>query len=218
MTTGEILSELLTGATTTTVIAAGAWVVATVLGMVIAIVRNLRVRVMAQALDAGVTVLRSLPQLVVIYLLFFGLAAAGIRIGDVNAVILALGITDAAFTAEFFRGGLRTVSERQREAGLSLGLSRLQVLRLVVLPQMVPFLIPPLLNLFVGLLKTATLASAVGAPDVLYRGQAIIQRSGVIIPVVLSVIGLYFVVTWPLTQLVAVLESRARARGRAALA
>ncbi len=218
MTAADILSELSTGATTTAVIATGAWVVAAVLGLLIAIVRNFRVPVLAQALDAGVTVLRSLPQLVVIYLLFFGLAGQGIRLGGTNACILALGITDAAFTAEFYRGGLRTVSERQREAGLSLGLSRLQVLRLVVLPQMVPFLIPPLLNVFVGLLKTATLASAVGAPDVLYRGQAIIQRSGIIIPVILSIIVLYLAVTWPLTQLVAVLESRVRARGRAALA
>lgn len=215
---GEIVFELSTGATTTVVIAAGAWVVAAVLGLAIAIVREFRLPVLAQALDVGVTVLRSLPQLVVIYLLFFGLAGIGIRIGATNATILALGITDAAFTAEFYRGGLRTVSERQREAGLSLGLSRLQVLRLVVVPQMVPFLIPPLLNVFVGLLKAATLASAVGAPDVLYRAHAIIQRSGIIVPVLASVILVYVAVTWPLTQLVAVLESRVRARGRASLA
>ncbi len=218
MTTGDILSELLTGATTTAVIAFGAWVVAAALGLAIALVRNFRVPVVAQALDGGVIVLRSLPQLIVVYLFFFGLAAVGLRIGGIAAVILALGITDAAFTAEFYRGGLRTVSERQREAGLSLGLSRLQVMRLIVLPQTVPFLIPPLLNTFVGLLKTATIASAVGAPEVLYRGQAIISRSGVIIPVALGVIALYVAVTWPLTQLVAVLESRVRARGRASLA
>src|SRR2546426_176499 len=83
-----------------------------------------------------------------------------------------------------------------RGTGLSLGLSRLQVMRLVVLPQTTPFLIPPLLNTFIGLLKTATIASAVGAPEILYRGQAIISRSGIIIPVALSVIGLYVVVTW----------------------
>lgn len=218
MTFGEIVSELSTGATTTLVIAAGAWVVAAIVGLLIAIARNFRVPVLAQALDAGVTVLRSLPQLIVIYLLFFGLAGSGIRIGSINASILALGITDAAFTAEFYRGGLRTVPDRQREAGLSLGLSRLQVLRLVVLPQMVPFLIPPLLNVFVGLLKAATLASAVGAPDVLYRAHAIIQRSGIIVPVIFSVIVVYVAVTWPLTQLVAVLESRVRSRGRATLA
>jgi His/Glu/Gln/Arg/opine family amino acid ABC transporter permease subunit len=218
VTTDAILAELLTGATTTGLIAFGAWVVAAVLGLLIAVVRNLRPPIIGGVLDGAVIVLRSVPQLIVVYLLFFGLGAIGLRLGGIVAVILALGITDAAFTAEFYRGGLRTVPERQREAGLSLGLSRLQVMRLVVLPQTIPFLIPPLLNTFIGLLKTATIASAVGAPEILYRGQAIISRSGIIIPVALSVIGLYVIVTWPLTQLVAVLESRVRARGRASLA
>jgi His/Glu/Gln/Arg/opine family amino acid ABC transporter permease subunit len=218
VTTDAILAELLTGATTTGLIAFGAWVVAALLGLLIAVVRNLRPPIIGGVLDGAVIVLRSVPQLIVVYLLFFGLGAIGLRLGGIVAVILALGITDAAFTAEFYRGGLRTVPERQREAGLSLGLSRLQVMRLVVLPQTIPFLIPPLLNTFIGLLKTATIASAVGAPEILYRGQAIISRSGIIIPVALSVIGLYVIVTWPLTQLVAVLESRVRARGRAALA
>jgi His/Glu/Gln/Arg/opine family amino acid ABC transporter permease subunit len=217
VTADAIVAELLTGATTTGLIALGAWIVAAVVGLLIAVVRNLRPPVMGGVLDGTVIVLRSVPQLIVVYLLFFGLGAIGLRLGGVVAVILALGITDAAFTAEFYRGGLRTVPEQQREAGLSLGLSRLQVMRLIVLPQTIPFLIPPLLNTFIGLLKTATIASAVGAPEILYRGQAIISRSGIIIPVALSVIGLYVVVTWPLTQLVAVLESRVRARGRASL-
>jgi His/Glu/Gln/Arg/opine family amino acid ABC transporter permease subunit len=218
MTFTEVLDELLTGASTTLVIAAGAWVVAAALGLVIAVLRNFQVPVVSQMLAAIVLVLRSLPQLIVVFLLFFGLGGLGLRIGAIPAVILALGVTDAAFTAEYYRGGLRTVSDRQREAGYSLGLSRLQVMRLVVLPQMVPFLIPPLLNVFVGLLKTATIAAAVGAPEVLYRARAIISREGEIVLVATTVIVLYVVVTWPLTQLVGVLESRVRSRGRAALA
>jgi ABC-type amino acid transport system permease subunit len=105
-----------------------------------------------------------------------------------------------------------TVPSTQREAGLSLGLSRLGVLWWVVIPQVVPFVVPPLLNAFVGLLKTATLAAAVGAPEVLYRAQNEMNRSGRITLVVAAVILLYVGVTMPLTRVVAILERRVRSR------
>lgn len=216
MPASDILAELLGGASTTLSISAAAWVVAAVIGLLIAVVRQFRVPVLSPLLTAWVFLLRSLPQLVLVYILFFGLGSMGLRIGAFASVVLALGITDAAFTAEAYRAGLRTVSERQREAGMSIGLSRSQVLRLVVLPQTIPFMIPPLLNTFVGLLKTATIAAAVGAPEILYRAQGIITREGIIIPVAVTVIAIYVAVTLPLTYLIGALESRVRTRSRAA--
>ena len=97
----------------------------------------------------------------------------------------------------------------------SLGLSRLAVLWRVVIPQAVPFVVPPLLNSFVGMLKTATLASAVGAPEILYRGQNAMQRTGQLVLVVVLIIGLYVIVTMPLTRAVALLERHARSRAHA---
>jgi glutamate transport system permease protein len=207
--------ELIAGGLITIVIAAGAWLVAATLGLLIALARNARIPVVASLLTAVIFLLRSVPQLVVIYLLYFGLGRVGLNLGSIPAAIIALGVTDAAFTAEAYRASLRTVSEQQREAGLSLGLSRLQVMRRVVLPQTIPFMIPPLLNTFVGLLKTATIASAVGAPEMLYRAQGIIQRSGIIVETALLVIAIYVAVTWPLSHLVGTLENRVRTRSRA---
>lgn len=217
MPADEIFTEILDGASTTLILSVAGWTVAAATGLVIAIVRQLHVPVLASALTAWIFLLRSVPQLVLLYLLFFGLGSIGLRLGAFASVVLALGITDAAFTAEAYRAGFGTVSERQREAGTAIGLSRLQVLRHVVLPQTVPFLIPPLLNTFVGLLKTATIASAVGAPEILYRAQGIIRREGTIIPVATAVILVYVAVTLPLTYLVGLLETRVRARGRAKL-
>ena len=71
-------------------------------------------------------------------------------------------------------------------------------------------LVPPLLNSFVGLLKTATLAAAVGAPEILYRGQNAMSRTGQIVLVMGLIIALYVIVTMPLTRAVAVLERRLR--------
>jgi His/Glu/Gln/Arg/opine family amino acid ABC transporter permease subunit len=206
----EILLDLAEGGLVTLEIASGAWLLSAAIGLVLAIVRDLGADWVQELLAAVVLVLRSVPQLVILYLVYFGLGAIGIEIDSLLAAILALGVTDAAFTAEYYRAGLMTVPPTQREAGLSLGLTRLGVLRRVVLPQAVPFVVPPLLNAFVGLLKTATLAAAVGAPEILYRGQNDMNRSGRIVFVAATIIALYVIVTMPLTRAVARLERRIR--------
>ncbi|HYM51053.1 MAG TPA: amino acid ABC transporter permease [Candidatus Limnocylindrales bacterium] len=211
MTFSEILADLLTGAMVTVQIAVGAWAVSALLGMLFAVARDRGMRAAVIPISVLVTVLRSIPQLVVLYLLYFGIGALGVDVPPLIAAILALGVTDAAFSAEYYRAGFMTVPATQREAGLSLGLSPLKVMRLVIIPQTIPFVVPPLLNSFVGLLKTATLAAAVGAPEILYRGQTVMQTTGRLVAVAAIVIGLYIVVTLPLTRLVARLERRVRA-------
>jgi His/Glu/Gln/Arg/opine family amino acid ABC transporter permease subunit len=210
MDLGHIIANLLPGAATTLIVATGAWVFGAIFGLFVDIGRSISPGPLGWASDLIITTLRSLPQLVVIYIFFFGLGALGIDLGSIPSAIIALGLTEAAFTAEYYRAGWLTVPEQQNEAGLSLGLSRLQVFRRVVVPQTVPFLVPPLLNSYVGLLKTATLASAVGAPEILYLARNLISNTGLLVPVALTVILLYVVVTLPLTYAVSLLEKRAR--------
>lgn len=203
-------AELLRGASTTLSIALGAWIVGAVIGLVLSLTRSSSWRWSVEASAFGIVVLRSLPQLIMLYLVYYGLGGMGIQVDSLLAAILALGIVEAAFMAEYFRAGFLTISEGQRDAGLSLGLSRLGVYRHVVIPEAIPFLIPPTLNSFVGLLKRATLASAVGAPEIIYRGQALMTRNGYVAEVSLSIIILYVSVTLPLTHGVALLEKRAQ--------
>ncbi len=204
------VADLLRGGVVTLKIASGAWVVSAVLGLALAVLQDLGLAPV-KIFQASLTItLRSVPQLVILYLLYFGLGAVGIQINSILAAILALGVADAAFTAEYYRAGFMTVPWTQREAGFSLGLSRMGVLMRVVVPQTIPFVVPPLLNSFVGLLKTATLAAAVGAPEILYRGQNAMSRTGEIVLVVTIIMGLYVVVTMPLTRAVAVMERRLR--------
>jgi len=163
----DILAELSRGAATTLTVAFGAWLVAASLGLVLAVVRQSRSVLMQVPLDFVVTVLRSVPQLVVLYLIFFGLGGFGLNVGSVPAAIVGLGVTDAAFTAEYYRAGFLTVTERQREAGLSLGLSRFQVLRLIFLPETTAFRSARSFSYCFGLLQTATPAGAVVVPEIL---------------------------------------------------
>jgi His/Glu/Gln/Arg/opine family amino acid ABC transporter permease subunit len=191
-------------------IAFGSWLVAVVLGLALAASRDLGHWAVRIPLVVLVTVLRSVPQLIVLYILFFGLPAVGVQIGSLTAAILGLGVTEAAFTAEYYRAGFMTVPETQRDAGSSLGMSRFAIMRLVVVPQAVPYVVAPLLNTFVSLLKIATLAAAVGAPEILYQAQQIYNINGEIVGVMALVIVIYIVVTIPLTRGVALLDKRIR--------
>jgi len=198
--------ELLAGASATITIAVGAWIVAAVLGLLLAVLADIGPRVIRQPLKGLILVLRSIPELIVLYLFYFGLGALGLNIPPLAAAVLGLGIATGAYAAEYYRGALMTVPASQVAAGTSLGLSALGVMRLVVIPQALPVVVPPLANSFIGLLKNATLASAVGAPEILYRARNAISRTGDIGSTVVLVVVMYVIATLPLTRLVAILE------------
>lgn len=207
----DIAANLLPAGIVTVEITIGAWLVSALLGLVLALLRQGGGPMVRLPLGTAVIVLRSLPQLVILYVVFFGLGALNISLSSLAAAIVGLGVADAVYSAEYYRAGFMTVSVSQREAGLSLGLSPLAVMRLVVIPQAVPFLVPPLLNSFVGMMKGATLAAAIGAPEILYAGQLYMERTGRVAPVALVIIVLYMIATIPLTRFIGRLEKRVRA-------
>jgi len=209
-----VLPYLLPGILVTLEISVGAWVVSAALGLVLAVIRDTRQPLISLPASISVDVVRAVPQLVVLYIVFFGLSTLGINLDSLTAAIIGLGISDAVFTAEYYRAGFLTVAPAQRDAGLSIGLKPLQVARFVIIPQTIPFVVPPLLNSFVGLMKSATLASAVGAPEILYGGRNYMETTGHVAPAAVAIMGLYIIATVPLTRVVRVLEKRVQLRTR----
>jgi polar amino acid transport system permease protein len=205
--TADIIRYILEGAPTTLEIAIGAWVLGSALGLALAAAQQPGGPIGISAASV-ITVLRCIPPLVLLYVVFFGLGQIGFSLPPVPSAVVALGLVEASFTAEYFRAGFITVQPGQFDASHSLGFGKIATLRRVVVPQAVIFAVPPLLNSFVGLLKIATLASAVGAPEILYRGQLVYEQSGHIVAVVVAIILLYLVFTIPLTQLIGRLELR----------
>lgn len=211
----SIAPYILPGAVVTIEISLGAWLVSATLGLILAVLRDTRQPLLTIPTSVSVEVVRAIPQLVVLYIVFFGLGGLGINLDSLTAAIVGLGVADAVFSAEYYRAGFMTVSPTQRDAGLSLGLKSLQVTRFVIIPQTIPFVIPPLLNSFVGLMKSATLASAVGAPEILYGGRNYMETTGRVAPAAVAIMGLYIVATLPLTRVVRQLEKGIRSRTRA---
>jgi polar amino acid transport system permease protein len=168
-----------------------------VLGLLIAFLRTLRgpvffpVRALA---TAYVDLFRGVPLLIALYLIGFGVPA--LRLPGVPTDVALLGtvaliLIYSAYVAEVFRAGIESVHPSQRAAARSLGLSHRQSLRLVVLPQAIRRVLPPLLNDFVALQKDCGLISVLGAVDAIRGAQIEVARTFNFTPYVLA--GLLFV-------------------------
>jgi len=208
---GGAVAAVLPGALVTIRITVFAWLISVFAGLFFALLREANWRLTTPPLRAFLGLVRSIPQLLVLYFVFYGLGSTRIHLDSFTAAVIGLGIADSAYSAEYYRAGFLTVPTRQREAGMSLGLSRWSIMRLIVLPQAVPFLVAPLGNSFVGLMKAATLGAAIGAPELLYQGRNYMAVSGQVGGVALVIIGLYLAATLPLTRLIGRFEKRVRA-------
>lgn len=148
-----------------------------VLGLLIAVLRTLRgpVFLPVRLLATGyVDLFRGVPLLVALYLIGFGLPALRLQGVPTDAAVLGtltLVLVYSAYVAEVFRAGIESVHPSQRAAARSLGLTHRQSLRLVVLPQAVRNVLPPLLNDFVALQKDVGLISVLGAVDAIRAAQ-----------------------------------------------
>jgi polar amino acid transport system permease protein len=159
----------------------------------------------------------SLPSIIVIYLIGFGLPLTGIgffRSLPLEALaVLALTLTYGAYMAEVYRAGLESIHPSQWAAARSLGLSYGQTLRFVVVPQAVRRIIPPLLNNFIGMQKDTALVNVVGVIDAFNQAR-IIASNDFNLSAVTTVAILFILITIPQTRLVDRLVERDRARFR----
>ncbi len=122
-----------------------------------------------------VEVVRSVPSLVLIFWVYYGLpVVANISINVFWAGVLALALSDSAFQAEIFRAGIQSVDKGQIEAGRSLGLSYFQRLRFIILPLAIRRMLPPLGNQLVYMLKMSSLVSVIGLQDLTRRANELV--------------------------------------------
>jgi polar amino acid transport system permease protein len=115
------------------------------------------------------------------------------------AAILGLGLNEGAYMAEIVRGGILSVDEGQVEAAYALGLRRLQILRLIVLPQAMKVIIPPIGNQTISMLKSSSLVSVISVPELLFTAQLIYSRTYETIPLLIVASLWYLAVTSVLT-------------------
>lgn len=157
----RFLPTLLRGAGMTVTLSVLAMALAMALGLCLAVTRLYGPRPARWLATAYVELFRGTPLLIQLYLIYYGLPALGIRFAAFTAGVVGLGLNYAAYEAENYRAGIQAVPRGQTEASLALGLSRMQALRHVVLPQALRVAVPPVANDFIALFKDSSLVSVI---------------------------------------------------------
>jgi len=166
---------LLSGLGWTVAVALCAIAASVVLGLLVALLGLAPSRIARTASWIYVEMLRSIPMLVMVLWVFYGLPVVmDIRLDVFGAGVIALALCDSAFEAEIFRGGIQSIDRGQHEASNSLGLSYLDKMRFIILPQAIRRILPPLGNQFVYMLKTSSLVSVIGLAELTRKANELV--------------------------------------------
>ncbi|MFJ8794053.1 ectoine/hydroxyectoine ABC transporter permease subunit EhuC [Streptomyces sp. NPDC102462] len=211
MTTG-LWELVLKGVWTTIQLLVLSALLAAAVSFVVGIARTHRLRVVRFVAGFYTEVFRGTSALVMIFWVFFVLPIAfGWQLVPMWAGTLALGLTYGAYGSEVVRGALNAVEAAQKEGGIALGFTPFQRLRLILLPQAVPEMIPSFCNLVVELLKGTALVSVMGMGDLAFSANLVrlaLQQSAEVYTYVLLI---YFVIAFVITRLMRALEKRLKA-------
>ena len=200
---------LLAGAGVTIEITAIAVGLGFIFGLITSVCRLSGVKVLQVIAVCYVNIIRGTPMLVQIFLIYFALPMViGERINPFVAAVAACSINSGAYVSEIFRAGIQSVDKGQMEAGRSLGLSWMQTMRYVILPQAFKHVIPPLGNEFISMTKETSLVSVIGFEELTRRGQLIIAKTYGSFEIWLTVAAIYLVMTLTIARLVSYLERR----------
>lgn len=194
----EHLPELLLGFRTTVVLSILSMGLGLALGTVLAVLRLLPVAVVRGVARLVIEFFRNVPILIQFFFYYFGLPRLGISLSAFACGLLGLSLYSGVYIAEALRAGVLAVGHGQMEAALASGLSRLQALRHVVLPQAVRIVIPPLTNLLVFTIKTSAVASAITVEEVMYVSEVVESATFRTFEIFTAAAGFYLLLTIPL--------------------
>ena len=187
--------------------------IALVIATVVALIQYANVPVLKQLARFYIWVVRGTPLFVQLYIVFFGLPDFGILLDPVPTAILVLSVNTGAYTAETMRAALESVPAGQLEAGYCVGMSYLQVMRRIVLPQALRTAFPPLSNELISLVKDTSLTASIMVGEMFRATQEIVSREWVTMPLYLEVAAVYLLFSTVLTWLQRVGERRLAAQG-----
>ena len=182
-------------------------------GLVISLIRLYAPRPFRWLAIGYIDIFRAMPVLVVLILIYYALPFVGIRFSSWVSATLAFTFIMSAYSAEVFRSGIESIPHGQFEAAQALGLTFLQTLYKVILPQAVRVVIPPATSNCVSMFKDTSLASAVALPELLKEAndaQAFYANPSPLIAAAL----VYLAFLWPMVRLVGYLEKRSKTATR----
>ena len=183
------------------------------IGAVVAIMRLSRSKVLQTIAAAYTEVIRDTPLLLQLYFFYFMLPniLPQLKLSKFTCIAVALLINSGAYMAEVFRSGIQSIDSGQTEAARSLGLSAQQTMLRIILPQAFKNVLPAMCNEFVAVTKETSLASTFYVGDLMTQYQVISGKTYMVLEPLIIIGIIYFVLTFTMSKLVAVLERRLKA-------
>ena len=177
-------------------IAVIAFALATVLGLAVALLRMSKSRIIGPIIAAYVNIFRAIPLLVFVLFVYYGVAIQfDFSVSAIQAGVLALTLQYSAWLGEIFRSGIGAVSDGQRQAAMSVGMSRPQSFVRVIMPQATRIVIPPTGNMFIGMIKDSSLVYIIGVPELLRVSNLLANRTFRYFEVYLGTVIMYLILT-----------------------
>jgi polar amino acid transport system permease protein len=194
MTFLDILAQLAQGVSYTVLVTLVCSITGLVLGLLMASLRRFDLVWLTPLIDFYTYVFRGVPVLVLLFMVYFGLPGVGFKVPPLLAMALSLGLVASAYLAEVFRGAFNSIDPAEVVAGQAMGMTRIQILRFIELPQMLRFSVPGMVNEFTSILKYSPFAYTVGIPEITRQAMTLTSTTLRGIEVYLAVGILYFLI------------------------
>lgn len=193
---------LLDGLLVTLEVAAISIIFSFIIGAVLGLLRYMKIPVLSMFVGAIVDTVRNLPLLLIIFFTYFALPQVGIRLSIFWSAVAAMTIFESAMLSEIIRGGLTSIPGGQMEAGRSTGLTYLQTIWYIIIPQALRAMVPPIVSQFVALVKDTSLATIITLPELTHNARIVYgQNTTYVIPMFIAMGFLYWVVCYTLSKL-----------------
>ena len=169
------------------------------LGLLAAMAKLSKFRLVRVLTDVYIWLMRGTPLMLQLLFVYFALPLVGIRLPDIAAALLAFTLNYAAYFAEIFRSGIQSIERGQYEAAKTLGMTYMQTMRRIIIPQMVKRVLPPISNETINLVKDTSLIYILAMNDLLRVARTIVQREFDMTPFLNAAVfylAMTFVLTW----------------------
>lgn len=210
----EFLPKFIPGVAATLQLAFLSILLGTIIGLLMAFLRLTNKKIFVMTSNFYITIIRGTPLLLQLYFIFFGLPNLGIRIDRFPSAVLGLALHNGAYISEIFRGAIQSIDYGQGEAARSIGMTKWQAMRRVILPQAFKRSIPSLGNQFIIAVKDSSLASVITITETMLLARQFASATYNVFPIYTLAGAYYLVITMVMSKLLLRIESRLKVNER----
>lgn len=185
-------------------------VLSIIIGLLCSIILYFKVKVLESIVQAYIELSRNTPLLVQIFFLYFGLPKLGLKMSETTCAVIGLAFLGGSYMAEAFRGGVEAVSKSQIESGISIGFSKVQLIRYVIIPQAFSISIPSISANFIFLLKETSILGAISIMDLTNLTKDLIGMYYRTFESLAMLVIVYLIIILPVSFVLSLLERKLR--------